>query len=64
MSSYESVRKIMSMQKKKKKGSNLPKVTNIQGLSRKSNHCQYNENGLCDIHVTWQPRRADWHAYA
>ena len=31
--------------------------------AEKSSHCQYNENVLCDIDVTWQPRRVDWNAH-
>ena len=26
---------------------------------KKSSHCQYKENGLRNINVTWQPRRVD-----
>ena len=37
----------------------------IQGLSgKKSNHCYYDENSLCNINAIWQPRRVDWNAHA
>ena len=31
-------------------------------VQKKSSH-QYNENGLHDINVTWQPRGVDWNAH-
>ena len=34
-----------------------------RSVQKKSNHCYHNENGLCDIAVTWQPRRVDWNVH-
>ena len=31
---------------------------------KKSSHCQYNEDGLRNMDVTWQPRRVDCNAQA
>ena len=31
-----------------------------RSIQQKSNHCEYNEDSLCYINVTWQPRRLDW----
>ena len=37
----------------------------IQGQSRISPAIvKCNENGLCNMDVTWQPRRVDWNAHA
>ena len=36
----------------------------MRSVRKKSSCCQYNENGLCDINVTWQPRIVDWNAHA
>ena len=33
----------------------------MRSLQKKSSHCYYNKNGLCDIDVTW-PRRANCNA--
>ena len=37
-----------------------PKKQTTRSVQEKSSHCQYNENGLWDIDVTWQPRGVDW----
>ena len=32
-------------------------------IQKNWNHCYCNENGFCDIDVTWQPRKVHWNAH-
>ena len=34
----------------------------MRSVQKKPTHCWYSENGLCNIDVTWQPRREEWNA--
>ena len=40
----------------------LQEVYTMRSVWKKSSHCYYNENGLHNIDVTWQPKRVDWNA--
>ena len=39
-------------------------LLDIRVLSGKGPAIVKKNNGLCDINVTWQPRKVDWNAHA